>query len=76
MHFSTILATAFTAGLALAAPAKRATKTPKLQFWGVNESGAEFGSSAWPGVYGKDYTWYDESTYDVRHAHAMKCLTN
>lgn len=37
----------------------------KLQFWGMNESGAEFGTAI-PGVYGKDYTWYNLSTYDVR----------
>lgn len=37
----------------------------KFQFWGINESGAEFGSSDLPGVYGKDYTWYNLSSYDV-----------
>ncbi|GAM87099.1 hypothetical protein ANO11243_051200 [Dothideomycetidae sp. 11243] len=43
----------------------------KLQFWGINESGAEFGSSAWPGVYGKDYIWYNLSSYDVFLARGM-----
>lgn len=36
----------------------RATKaSAKLQFLGINESGAEFGNTAIPGELGKDYTW-------------------
>ncbi|KAF2220245.1 glycoside hydrolase superfamily [Elsinoe ampelina] len=57
MKFSSILV-ASTATLALAAPSKRQSKN-KLQFWGVNESGAEFGQTNLPGTYNKDYTWYD-----------------
>ncbi|KAF2150388.1 glycoside hydrolase family 5 protein [Myriangium duriaei CBS 260.36] len=82
MRFFSLLAAAGTAGLAVAAPAtartheasakaSTSTKTPKLTFWGVNESGAEFGSNAWPGVYNKDYTWYNLSTYDIFIARGM-----
>ncbi|KAL2850025.1 glycoside hydrolase superfamily [Aspergillus pseudodeflectus] len=51
---------AFAAGTALAAPQhkKRAT----LQFFGVNESGAEFGEDNIPGVWGTDYIFPDPST--------------
>ncbi|KIA75750.1 endo-beta-1,4-glucanase B [Aspergillus ustus] len=51
---------AFAAGTAVAAPQfkKRAT----LQFFGVNESGAEFGEANIPGVYGTDYIFPDTST--------------
>ena len=67
MHFSTLLAAAATIGLALAAPAeKKSKRNTKLKFFGVNESGAEFGSTNIPGVYGTDYTWYNLTTIDVR----------
>ncbi|PPQ67529.1 hypothetical protein CVT25_006070 [Psilocybe cyanescens] len=36
----------------------------KFQFFGVNESGAEFGQTAWPGALGKDYTWPSPSSID------------
>ncbi|KIJ49152.1 glycoside hydrolase family 5 protein [Sphaerobolus stellatus SS14] len=36
----------------------------KFQYLGVNESGAEFGNTAWPGVLGTDYTWPEPSSID------------
>ncbi|EJD44168.1 endoglucanase [Auricularia subglabra TFB-10046 SS5] len=36
----------------------------KLKFLGVNQSCAEFGNTAWPGVLGKDYTWPSPSSVD------------
>jgi endoglucanase len=36
----------------------------KFKFLGVNESGAEFGNTAWPGVLGTDYTWPSPSSID------------
>ncbi|KAL5338413.1 glycoside hydrolase superfamily [Aspergillus crustosus] len=51
---------ALAAGSALAAPQlkKRAT----FEFFGVNESGAEFGEDNIPGVWGTDYIFPDPST--------------
>ncbi|TVY20491.1 putative endo-beta-1,4-glucanase B [Lachnellula arida] len=67
MHFASMLLVASTAVLAVAAPAtekqKRALK--KFKFFGVNESGAEFGNTAIPGELGKDYTWPLTSTIDT-----------
>lgn len=65
MKFISIIVAAGTAALAVAAPSKRQAKSSKLQFWGVNESGAEFGQTNLPGVYNKDYTWYDLNSIDV-----------
>jgi len=36
----------------------------KFQYFGVNESGAEFGNTAWPGVLGTDYTFPAPSSID------------
>ncbi|KAI9656345.1 MAG: hypothetical protein M1821_005008 [Bathelium mastoideum] len=41
-----------------------ASSSGAFEFFGVNESGAEFGTAI-PGVYGTDYTWYNTSTYDT-----------
>ncbi|TFK40409.1 endoglucanase [Crucibulum laeve] len=38
--------------------------TTKFKFFGVNESGAEFGNTKWPGVLGTDYTWPSPSSID------------
>jgi endoglucanase len=40
----------------------------RRNFWyfGVNESGAEFGNGNIPGTLGTDYTWPVDSTIDVR----------
>jgi hypothetical protein len=43
---------------AVAAPStEKKKRVSKLQYFGVNESGAEFGNTAIPGELGKDYTW-------------------
>ncbi|TVY33823.1 putative endo-beta-1,4-glucanase B [Lachnellula subtilissima] len=67
MHFASMLLVASTAVLAVAAPAtekkKRALK--KFKFFGVNESGAEFGNTAIPGQLNKDYVWPLTSTIDT-----------
>ncbi|KAI0667907.1 endoglucanase [Trametes maxima] len=36
----------------------------KFQFFGVNESGAEFGNTVIPGRLGKEYTWPEPSSID------------
>lgn len=66
MRLVTLLANAGLAALAFAAPSQHKKRGSKLRFFGVNESGAEFGNQNLPGVYGTDYTWYNLSTYDVR----------
>ena len=59
MHLGSMLLVASTAVLAVVAPAtekkKRALK--KFTYFGVNESGAEFGNGNLPGQLNKDYTW-------------------
>ncbi|KAL1301956.1 hypothetical protein AAFC00_002412 [Neodothiora populina] len=66
MHFSTLLLAAGTAGLAFAAPLERTSKrSNKLQFFGINESGPEFGTNNIPGTLGTDYVWPTLSTIDT-----------
>ncbi|KAF9637284.1 putative glycoside hydrolase family 5 protein [Lasiodiplodia theobromae] len=60
-----------TAALALAAPAKQRRQDGKFQWFGINESGAEFGDGIFPGLYNKDYIWYDMSTVDTFIAKGM-----
>ncbi|KAF4242940.1 hypothetical protein CNMCM8980_010100 [Aspergillus fumigatiaffinis] len=58
MRFTQLFIAASTARLALAAPSKSKTKrTSAFQWFGSNESGAEFGSGNIPGVLGTDYIW-------------------
>ncbi|KAK3673166.1 hypothetical protein LTR78_007006 [Recurvomyces mirabilis] len=64
MRWSTYLTASCLLAFAAAAPSAL-KKRSKLQFFGVNESGAEFGTGNIPGVYGTDYTWYTLSTYDT-----------
>ena len=40
-------------------------KKGKFLWFGVNESGAEFGEKTWPGALGKEYTWYNFTTMDM-----------
>ena len=43
-----------------------------LPWWfGINLSGAEFGEGKYPGIYNKDYTWYDKSAIDQLIAKGM-----
>ena len=37
----------------------------KFDYFGVNESGAEFGNNKIPGTLGTDYTWPSPSSIDV-----------
>lgn len=58
MRLGHLLGTASTAVLAVAAPsADKKKRVNKFQFFGVNESGGEFGNTAIPGELGVDYTW-------------------
>lgn len=58
MRLNDLFLVASTAMLAVAAPATEKKKRTKIfQFFGVNESGAEFGNTAIPGQLNKDYTW-------------------
>lgn len=63
MKFVEILTTAATMASAVAAPTKK--RASRFQFVGVNESGAEFGNTALPGILGKDYTWPDQNAINV-----------
>ncbi|KAL1621479.1 hypothetical protein SLS54_005500 [Diplodia seriata] len=63
MRLSICLATA-TAAFAMAAPAKQ-RRQDKFLWFGINESGAEFGDGIFPGVYGTEYIWYDMDTVDT-----------
>ncbi|KAF2490819.1 glycoside hydrolase [Lophium mytilinum] len=68
MKLSTLFVAAGLASSTLArtfARAPYANTTRKLKWFGINESGAEFGDTVFPGVYGKDYTWYDLDTIDT-----------
>jgi hypothetical protein len=53
----------FTGVLAAATPFDKQKRVKNFQWFGVNESGAEFGSTTIPGTLGKDYTW--PVTYDL-----------
>jgi endoglucanase len=57
------------ATLALASSALAQTR--KLKWFGINESGAEFGEATYPGTYGKEYIWYDFNTIDQFIAQGM-----
>ncbi|KAF2135423.1 glycoside hydrolase family 5 protein [Aplosporella prunicola CBS 121167] len=69
MRVSTILA-ASTASLALAAPVQH-KRANKLQFFGVNESGPEFGETNLPGTKDTDYVWPTLSTIDTFYNKGM-----
>jgi endoglucanase len=64
MKLVEILVTAAAITGVVAAPLKK--RATKFQFVGVNESGAEFGSTILPGRLGKDYTWPDQNAINVR----------
>jgi endoglucanase len=42
-----------------------------MKWFGINESGAEFGEKNFTGVYGKEFTWYDLNTIDKFMAEGM-----
>src|SRR5690348_15717418 len=53
MHYSKLTLLASAATEALSAPSKTAKRVSKFQWFGVNESGAEFGNNVLPGTLGK-----------------------
>lgn len=57
MYFGNLLLVASTAVLAVAAPSVKTKRAKNFQFFGVNESGAEFGNANLPGTLNKDYIW-------------------
>ncbi|KAF2263424.1 endo-beta-1,4-glucanase [Lojkania enalia] len=63
MRFASALLAALTAGIAVAAPVKM-KRVSKFKFFGVNESGPEFGNKNIPGIKNKDYVWPTLSTID------------
>nr|AAB51451.1 endo-beta-1,4-glucanase [Macrophomina phaseolina] len=65
MRLSTLLI-AGSASLALAAPVQKEEKrASNFQFFGVNESGPEFGETKLPGTKNTDYVWPTLSTIDT-----------
>lgn len=78
MLLKNLFAAAALAATAFAAPSdKRQNK--KLKWFGINESGAEFGEKNFTGVYGKEFIWYDLNTIDASaqyfHASIYSLLT-
>jgi endoglucanase len=66
MLLTNLFAAAALVGSAFAAPSnKEARQSRKMKWFGINESGAEFGETNIPGLYGKDYTWYDTKQIDT-----------
>jgi len=62
---TTTIATTTTGTTTSTAPGSTAcSNRTKFKFFGVNESGAEFGNTAWPGVWGTDYTFPAPSSID------------
>lgn len=74
MLFKNLCAAAALATLALAAPAEK-REDRKLKWFGINESGAEFGETNFTGVYGKEFIWYDLNTIDVRLPFSIALLS-
>lgn len=65
MLLTNVLAAVALVSTALAAPSNKETRqNRKMKWFGINESGAEFGEKVFPGTYGKDYIWYDLNTID------------
>lgn len=69
MLLKNLVAAAALASAAFAAPADK-RQNRKLKWFGINESGAEFGEKNFTGVYGKEYIWYDLKTIDVSSLHS------
>ena len=66
MRFGNLIVAASTIVLAVAAPSgEKIKRVSKFKWFGVNESGGEFGSGAIPGQLGKDYIWPVTSTIDT-----------
>ncbi|KAF2183339.1 glycoside hydrolase family 5 protein [Zopfia rhizophila CBS 207.26] len=63
MLFKNLLVATGLASAAVATPTGRQASR-KLKWFGINESGAEFGEKNFTGVYGREYIWYDLKTID------------
>jgi endoglucanase len=63
MLLTNLLSVAALASTAFAAPSSK-PQSKKMEWFGINESGAEFGEKNFTGVYGKEYIWYDLNTID------------
>jgi endoglucanase len=63
MLFKNVLAATALVSAVFAAPTEEKRQS-KLKWFGINESGAEFGEKNFTGVYGKEYIWYDFNTID------------
>jgi endoglucanase len=62
MRFELLAVLSAAAGSMAAAVDKRVSG---FKWYGVSESGAEFGQTTLPGTLGKDYTWPVDSSIDV-----------
>ena len=68
---------ASTAVLAVAAPSvEKKKRVSKFQWFGVNESGAEFGNTAIPGQLGKDYIWPVEYAPKSKDTDEQSCQSH
>ncbi|KAJ7126929.1 endoglucanase [Mycena epipterygia] len=63
---TTTIATTATATATSTAPASSGScaNRTKFKYFGVNQSGAEFGSATWPGTWGKDFIFPAPSSID------------
>jgi|TARA_R110002003_G_scaffold1122_4_gene22487 endoglucanase len=71
MLFKNVFAAAALVSTAFAAPAEEKRQSQKLKWFGINESGAEFGEKNFTGVYGKEFIWYDFAAMDQMIAQGM-----
>ncbi|KAG9228309.1 putative endo-beta-1,4-glucanase B [Amylocarpus encephaloides] len=75
MYLGNLLLVASTAVLAVAAPStEKSKRASKFQWFGVNESGAEFGNGVLPGQLNKHYTWPPTSTVDTLIGRGMNAF--
>ncbi|KAF2833809.1 endoglucanase precursor [Ophiobolus disseminans] len=70
MLLKSIFAAAALMSAAFAAPSQEKRQS-KLKWFGINESGAEFGEKNFTGVYGKEFIWYDFKAIDQSIAQGM-----
>ncbi|PSN64196.1 endoglucanase precursor [Corynespora cassiicola Philippines] len=70
MLFKNLCAAVALASAVFAAPSEKRQER-KLKWFGINESGAEFGEKNFTGAYGKEYIWYDLNTIDQFMAQGM-----
>lgn len=70
MLFSKLFAAAALVSSTFAAPTEE-KRASKLKWFGINESGAEFGEKNFTGLYGKEFIWYDLNTIDQFIAQGM-----